>query len=99
MRGQNDDHGAVIITRKEVRREQCLVVLGYIFSHTCVWFRHLGSKLELIASAVNNGPVAVMLRAILLKATDNAPLHELTTDRDDREQLIGYRADDFCILC
>ena len=69
MRGRNDDHGAVVITRKEVRREQCLVVLGYIFSHTCVWFRPLGSKLELIASAINNGPVAVMLRAILFEVT------------------------------
>ena len=50
-----------------MRHEQCLVVLGYIFTHTCVWFRDPGSKLELIASAVNNGPVTVMLRAILFE--------------------------------
>ena len=46
---RNDDHGAVIITRKEVRHEQCLIVLGYILSRTCVWFGDPGSKLELIA--------------------------------------------------
>ena len=68
MRGRNDDHGAVVITRKEVRREQCLVVLGYIFSHTCVWFRHLGSKLELIADRDKQWPVAFQLRAVLFGA-------------------------------